>query len=102
MSLVIRERLCEEVDLIIDYFHGATPDYLETLGVDPTRLPTRSGWREKYTTEFSKPVQERSNVPVIWELDGLAVGFSTSDKSSTASTPTCTCTSWTRNAAGQP
>ena len=80
MSLVIREMVFEEVDLIIDYFYGATPEHLETLGVDPTRLPTRSDWRERYTIEFSKPVQERSSVPVIWELDGLAVGFSTSDK----------------------
>jgi hypothetical protein len=80
MSLAIREMALEEVDFIIDYFHRATPEHLETLGVDPTRLSTRSGWRERYIGEFSKPVQELSNAPVIWELDGLAVAFSTSDK----------------------
>lgn len=33
MSLVIREMALDEVDLIIDYFHGSTPEHLETMGV---------------------------------------------------------------------
>lgn len=80
MPLVIREMALTEVDLIIDYFHGSTSEHLETLGVDPTRLPTRQGWRERYAREYGKPVQDRSTLLVIWELDGLAIGFSTSDK----------------------
>ena len=34
MSLVVREMAVEEVELIIDYFHGSTPEHLELLGVD--------------------------------------------------------------------
>jgi RimJ/RimL family protein N-acetyltransferase len=70
----------DEVGLIIDYFHGSTPEHLETLGVDPTRLPTSQDWRERYAREYGKPVQDRSTLLVIWELDGLGIGFSTSDK----------------------
>ncbi|MGH3830390.1 MAG: GNAT family N-acetyltransferase [Pseudonocardiaceae bacterium] len=70
----------DEVGLIIDYFHGSTPEHLEALGVDPTRLPTRRDWREWYVSEYNKPVQDRSTLLVIWELDGVAVGFSTSNK----------------------
>jgi ribosomal protein S18 acetylase RimI-like enzyme len=80
MSLVIREMALDEVGLAIDYFHGSTPEHLETLGVDPTRLPTRQDWRAWYAAEYDKPVQDRSTLLVIWELDGVAIGFSTADK----------------------
>jgi RimJ/RimL family protein N-acetyltransferase len=80
MSLVVRETVLDEVDLVIDYFHGSTPEHLETLGVDPTRLPTRQDWRAWYVAEYGKPVKDRSTLLVIWELDGVAVGFSSADK----------------------
>jgi RimJ/RimL family protein N-acetyltransferase len=80
MSLDVREMALDEVGLVIDYFHGSTPEHLETLGVDPTRLPTPQAWRARYVAEYGKPVRDRSTLLVIWELDGVAVGFSTSEK----------------------
>ncbi|MFL5913043.1 MAG: GNAT family N-acetyltransferase [Gaiellaceae bacterium] len=80
MSLLVREMAIDEVDLIIDYFHGSTPEHLDLLGVDPRRLPAREHWRAWYTAEYERPVEERSTVLVIWELDGAPVGFSTADK----------------------
>jgi RimJ/RimL family protein N-acetyltransferase len=80
MSPVVREMTLDEVGLVVDYFHDSTPEHLETLGVDPTRLPTRRDWRASYAAEYGKPVQERSTLLVIWELDGVAVGFSSADK----------------------
>ncbi len=80
MSLEIREMAPDEVDVIIDYFHGSTVEHLEMLGVDPTRLPTPQDWRARYVSDYEKPVQDRSVMLVIWKLDGIAFGFSTSDK----------------------
>jgi RimJ/RimL family protein N-acetyltransferase len=80
LSLLIREMTLEEVGLVINYFHGATPEHLETLGVDPTRLPSRSDWRARYVAEYCKPTPERSTLLVIWNLDERPVGFSTSEK----------------------
>lgn len=80
MSLEVREMALDEVDIIFDYFHGATPEHLEMLGVDPTRLPAPERWRERYAREYELPVQERSTLLVLWKLDGEPVGFSTSDK----------------------
>jgi RimJ/RimL family protein N-acetyltransferase len=80
MSLVIREMALGEVGLVIDYFHGSAPEHLEILGVDPTRLPTPQDWRARYVAEYGKLVQDRLTLLVIWELDGVAVGFSTADK----------------------
>lgn len=80
MSLVVREMAAEEADLIIDYFHGSTPEHLELLGVDPTRLPAPEHWRQFYAHECAKPAPDRSTVLVVWEVDGLQIGFSTADK----------------------
>ena len=70
----------DEVDLIIDYFLGATPEFHEQLGVDPSRLPSRETWRDRYAREYEKPVAERSVLLVAWRLDGEPVGFSTADR----------------------
>jgi len=80
MSLVVREMTVDEVDLVIDYFHRSTPEHLQMLGVDPGRLPAREDWRASYAADFDRPPQERSSLLVIWELDGVAIGFSTADK----------------------
>ena len=77
---MVREMALEEVDLVIDYFHGSTPEHLEVLGVDPKRLPSRELWREFYAGEFEKAVHDRSALLIIWELDDVPVGFSTADK----------------------
>ena len=80
MPLVVREMALDEVDVIIDYFHCATPEHLELLGVDPTRLPAREHWRQWYVGEYDKPAGDRSIMLVMWELDAVPVGFSTADK----------------------
>ncbi len=80
MTLVIREMALDEAGLIIDYFHGSTPEHLEMLGVDHSRLPSRQRWRERFAGECEESVHDRSTLLVIWELDGVPVGFSTCDK----------------------
>jgi RimJ/RimL family protein N-acetyltransferase len=70
----------EETDAIIQYFVTATPEHLELLGVDPTRLPPLDAWRARYEREFALPPEKRGSVIVSWLLDGQLVGFSTTDK----------------------
>jgi hypothetical protein len=80
MTLTVREMTLAETGIIIDYFQGATPEYLEMLGVDPTRLPTPEGWRERFQRHFALPVEKRIALLVIWLSDDRAIGYSTSDK----------------------
>jgi len=80
MALEVREMEIDEVDLIIDYFHGGTPEFHQQLGVDPTRLPSRESWRERYVREYEKPHTDRETLLVVWREDGEAVGFSTCDR----------------------
>ena len=79
MKFHVRLMELAEVELVIDYFHGATPEFLETMGVDPTRLPSRAFWRDRAAADWAKPVQKRSSVFVIWLADNEPAGFSSAD-----------------------
>ena len=48
MTLTVREMMDSEANVIIEYFLRATPEYLEILGVDPSRLPPPQSWRERF------------------------------------------------------
>lgn len=80
MSIIVREMVLAEVDLVIDYFHAATPEYLEMLGVDPTRLPSPEVWRERFQADLLMPLDDRVRYFLIWLLDDRPIGFSSCDK----------------------
>jgi len=80
MALTVREMMSSEVNIIIQYFQNATPEHLETLGVDPSRLPPAESWRERLQRECTLPIEQRTVMLVIWLSDDQPVGFSTSDK----------------------
>jgi len=70
----------EETSAIIQYFTTATPEHLELMGVDPSRLPALDAWRARYAREFELPPAKRGSLLVSWLLDNEIVGFSTADK----------------------
>ncbi len=80
MEIAVREMTLAESKLVIEYFHQSTPEHLEMLGVDPTRLPAPDAWRERFQREFSLPLNQRSALYLIWLVDDRAVGFSSCDK----------------------
>jgi RimJ/RimL family protein N-acetyltransferase len=79
MDIVVREMALAEADLVVDYFHNATPEHLEMLGVDPARLPRTDVWREAIRRDFAQPLEKRLAFAVIWLLDEQPVGFSSCD-----------------------
>jgi RimJ/RimL family protein N-acetyltransferase len=76
---VVRPMRLAEVGARIDYFHDASDEYLQMLGVQRSRLPSREDWLAGYEREFALPIAERSSYILAWELDGALVGFSTAD-----------------------
>ena len=70
----------QETSEIIDYFHSSTPEHLEVLGVDPSRLPPPSQWKQFYERLFDQPIEQRSHLLVSWFEGDQFVGFSTADK----------------------
>jgi len=80
MPALARPMLLAEVDVIVGYFHGATPQFLRGLGVDPEKLPSREAWRGYYARQFALPQDERDSLLLLWEFGGAPIGFSTADK----------------------
>jgi RimJ/RimL family protein N-acetyltransferase len=69
-----------ETDIIIDYFQSASPEYLNTLGVDPSRLLERAQWKARFEHLFALPIKERNFFAIIWEIDGQPAGWSSADR----------------------
>lgn len=80
MALTVREMTTSEAEIIIEYFHNSTPEHLEMLGVDPSRLPDPGSWRERQHRESALPIDQRATMRVIWLSDDQPIGFSTADK----------------------
>src|SRR3954464_14584706 len=81
MALVVRKMELAEVDLIVAYFHSATSEHLEIIGIDPTRLPSPDRWRERYAADYARPHAKRSALLVLWELAAPPPGFPPADRS---------------------
>lgn len=80
MTLSTRQMKLEEAHFVVDYFHRSTPEHLEMLGVDPTRLPPYSKWLEYFKCEYAQPIDKRSCLVVLWLSDDVPVGFSSVDR----------------------
>jgi RimJ/RimL family protein N-acetyltransferase len=80
LDLKARLMTREEIRVIIDYFHDSSPEHLETLGVDPSRLPKQEVWHQRMSQQFSLPLDQRTSVLVVWLLRERLIGFSTADR----------------------
>src|SRR5579871_1894479 len=80
MEIEAREMVAGEIDIVIDYFHSSTPEHLEMLGVDPTRLPPKEVWKDRFRQLLATPIEARSGFHVTWLADNRVVGFSSCDK----------------------
>lgn len=79
MNLSVRLMELDEVKIRIDYFHSASPEFLEQLGVDPARLPAPDDWLESYAQDYALPLEQRSQLQLLWSLNNQPVGFSSVD-----------------------
>lgn len=80
MSLSVREMSENEIDVRINYFHGAGDDELFRLGVDPLKLPSPDKMREDYAASLGLPVHERTFLAIAWMDAENIAGFSTVDQ----------------------
>jgi RimJ/RimL family protein N-acetyltransferase len=79
-AITVREMAPQDVDIRIRYFHDAPDEYLGLLGVERALLPRQDAWRDSYQMDYERPLPERENYALLWELDDEPVGFSTLDR----------------------
>ena len=80
MKLNVREMALDDVPLRIEYFHTASDELLELMGVDRARIPSRGEWMAFYQEDYARQLEERRNYSLVWEVDGAPIGFSSTDK----------------------
>jgi hypothetical protein len=62
MQFAAREMTLEETYLVIEYFHSSSPEHLELLGVDPTRLPSKAAWADRFRQIFAMPIETHPRI----------------------------------------
>jgi RimJ/RimL family protein N-acetyltransferase len=80
LDLHVREMRLDEVGIRINYFHSASDAHLRLMGVNRALLPSPDDWRKFYEEDYARPISERLNYLLVWELDNEVVGFSSTDQ----------------------
>ena len=76
-TLSVREVEARDIAVLDHYWQTLTDEDLQRMFIDKSKLPTSEEFTAKVTKVISTPVGERQADPLIWELNGRAVGFTT-------------------------
>lgn len=78
--LSVRELQINDIDAIIEYWLQSNNTFLEGMGVDITKMPSREEWKKMLEEQLSQPLEEKKSYCIIWEVNGKAVGHSNVNK----------------------
>ena len=74
--LSIRELTPADIDPITDYWFAADRDFLQAMGADIDKLPTREQWKAMLAKQIGQDYPEKKSYCLIWLVDGEPVGHS--------------------------
>ncbi len=80
MLRTVRPMEPAEAPAIVDYFLQADLEFLNQLGVEPSKLPERIDWINRLNDEFSRPLERKRFFYLVWEADRLPIGHSNINK----------------------
>jgi RimJ/RimL family protein N-acetyltransferase len=70
----IRPLEISDIPLIADYWLTSEPAFLESMGVDLHKLPSREGLIAGLTAQLAKPIKERQTYALIWLANDKPIG----------------------------
>lgn len=70
----------KDINLVIDYFLKASPEFLKAMGADIKKLPARDEWYGIILENLKLPVHKKAFFYVIWEINNMPVGHSNINK----------------------
>ena len=73
-KLHVREMILEDVPHLTNYWTTASPTYLEGMGADASKMPTKLGWESFLTESVLDPYPQKKAYYTIWEIEGESVG----------------------------
>src|SRR5437762_10286855 len=78
--LSVRELQKEDINLIIDYWLGADPTFLQAMGVDVNKMPGRDEWKGMLLKQLSQSYRDKKSYCIIWQVDNKPIGHSNINK----------------------
>lgn len=72
--LSVREIQPSDIERIIAYWFGSTPEHLVGMGVDLDKIPSREDWTSMLSKQLTLPYEEKPSYCIIWEADGQPIG----------------------------
>ena len=79
-KLSVRPWQIEDFDSIIDYFLKSDRDYLFSMRIDVSKLPSKDDWLKIMSSDFNKASENKQFYYIMWLLDGKAIGHSNINK----------------------
>jgi RimJ/RimL family protein N-acetyltransferase len=75
-KLSIREMLLKDIPYLADYWTQSPHEYLISMGVDITKLPSRESFITMLEDQFHKPIEQKRSYCLIWLYEDQPVGHS--------------------------
>lgn len=73
-NISVGELQLGELPLLADYWLGSPAAYLESMGVDVQKLPSRANFIAQISAQLALPPAERRSFALVWRLDGQPIG----------------------------
>lgn len=68
------------IPFIIDYWLNADTAFLEGMGVDLSKMPSRQLWEESLLEQLRQPIPEKKSYCIIWHQHDHPIGHSNINK----------------------
>ena len=72
--LSVREFKVKDIPFICDYWLNSKDDYLESLGVDLSKLPSEDKLTQMLTQQITAPYDQKQSYALIWCVDNEPIG----------------------------
>ena len=79
-NIHVREIIPTDINLLADYWLGASDDFLLGMGVDLALRPTRRMIVDLLEKQICTPLQQKQSYALIWEIDGHPSGHTNVNK----------------------
>jgi len=75
-ALSVREIQEPDIERITNYWLRSETSFLESMGVDLNKLPTKEQMAEMLLGQLAAPLEKKRSYCIIWELDNKPIGHS--------------------------
>jgi RimJ/RimL family protein N-acetyltransferase len=79
-KISVRHLEINDHENIVDYFLNSDKNFLISLGVDTSKLPTKQEWLDILSSNFELSIYQKKFFYIIWLMDSKPVGHSNINK----------------------